>query len=553
MILNYYSVIGMLALMILLIENQDILLSRNESFSAPAWKTYRKFLCTVIVYYLTDIVWGILESYKLQALLFADTTVYFVAMAVGAYFWMKYTVIYLDEGKYAFGRFFLHAGRCFGITVATITVANIFVPILFIVDDGCRYQELFLRYVVLVVQILLLLLISAYAFTSIARRRHLGDRRGRYRALGMFGLIMAAFLFAQLWYPYLPLYAIAFMLGTCLLRANVIRDEREEYRIRLVEADRVTEQRLAEERVREEHTAYARISALSGDYLSIHVVDPETDRYHEYSANAGFKSFELPEEGTDFFNVTRELSRELVYPDDLELFLNAFTKENVLAEIKRDGIFTLTYRLIVREEPVYIRLKCAMTEEAEGRRLIVGINDVDARVRREQEYKQRLEQAEKKATVDALTGIRNKYAYLETEAQLDRRIDEKTQPEFAIVVLDVNDLKNINDRKGHLAGDQYLRDASRTVCETFKHSPVFRVGGDEFVVIVQGHDYQHLDRLIGNIAEHNREASGSGKAVIACGMSKYKDDASVATVFRRADANMYENKKILKAMAAKQS
>ncbi|MBR7174309.1 MAG: hypothetical protein IKD50_07770, partial [Clostridia bacterium] len=75
MILNYYSTISILALLILLIENQDILLNSNESFSVRAWKVYRKYLFVIIVYYLTDITWGILESYKLSALLFADTTV----------------------------------------------------------------------------------------------------------------------------------------------------------------------------------------------------------------------------------------------------------------------------------------------------------------------------------------------------------------------------------------------------------------------------------------------------------------------------------------------
>ena len=56
-------------------ENHDILLNRNESFNVPAWKVYRKYLFVIIAYYLTDIAWGILESCKLSALLFADTTI----------------------------------------------------------------------------------------------------------------------------------------------------------------------------------------------------------------------------------------------------------------------------------------------------------------------------------------------------------------------------------------------------------------------------------------------------------------------------------------------
>lgn len=546
MILNYYSTIGILALLILLIENQDILLNLNESFSVRAWKVYRKYLFVIIVYYLTDITWGILESYKLSALLFADTTVYFIAMAAGVMYWTKYTVTYLEEERYLFGRFLLHSGRIFALCVTILSVVNLFTPVLFTVDQDCVYKALNIRYVILGIQILLLLLISAYTFTSIARKRHAAGKWKKYRTLGLFGLLMAAFLTAQLWYPYLPLYAIAYLLGTCLLRASVIGDEKEEYRIMLQEADRRMEQCLTEERALEEHTAFARISALGGEYLSIYIVDPETEHYHEYSANTAYKSFGLPAEGEDFFNLTKALSRSLVYRKDLKRFMHAFTRENVLSEIERAGLFVLTYRLVIQEKPVYVQLKCAMVEEAEGRRLIVGINDVDAQVKQEQEYEKRLIQAEEKAMIDALTGVKSKYAYMEAEAQLDHQIETQSQPPFAVVVLDVNDLKKVNDTSGHQVGDQYLREACRMICQTFKHSPVFRVGGDEFAVIAQGHDYEHIDQLIRGIEELNRESTRAGGAVVACGMARFTDDTSVASVFRRADMDMYANKQRLK-------
>ena len=134
MILNDYSAVVVLALLILLIENHDILLNRNESFSVPAWKVYRKFLFVIIAYYLTDIAWGILESCKLSALLFADTTVYFIAMAAGVMYWTKYTVTYLEEERYFFGRFLLQSGRIFALCVTVLSVVNLFTPVLFTVD-----------------------------------------------------------------------------------------------------------------------------------------------------------------------------------------------------------------------------------------------------------------------------------------------------------------------------------------------------------------------------------------------------------------------------------
>ena len=118
--------------------------------------------------------------------------------------------------------------------ITFIAAFNIFVPVLFTVDSGCVYHALPVRYVLLTGQILLLLLISYYAIASIVRRGT--EKRPKYRALAAFGLIMAAFLYIQLWYPYLPLYTIAYMLGTCLLHTFVINDEKEDYRRRLEKA-----------------------------------------------------------------------------------------------------------------------------------------------------------------------------------------------------------------------------------------------------------------------------------------------------------------------------
>ena len=112
-------------------------------------------------------------------------------------------------------------------------------------------------------------------------------------------------------------------------------------------------------------------------------------------------------------------------------------------------------------------------------------------------------------------------------------------PDFAIVILDVNDLKKVNDTEGHKAGDQYLRDACKIICTTFKRSPVFRVGGDEFCVLSQGDDYNRIDEL--------EEAIENGGIVIALGMAKYDQEDKVAPVYERADRTMYENKSDLKA------
>jgi diguanylate cyclase (GGDEF)-like protein len=178
--------------------------------------------------------------------------------------------------------------------------------------------------------------------------------------------------------------------------------------------------------------------------------------------------------------------------------------------------------------------------------MIVGIIDIDAHVRQEEEYERRLAQAQREANLDALTGVKNRHAYLETEDRLDRQISEHRVSEFAIVILDVNNLKKVNDTLGHKAGDQYIQEASRIICRVFKRSPIFRIGGDEFVAVVQGADYECIGELMGKMKDHNTKAARTGGIVIACGMAKYEGRLSVAPVFDRADQNMYRNKSDLK-------
>lgn len=310
--------------------------------------------------------------------------------------------------------------------------------------------------------------------------------------------------------------------------------------------DEQMKQRRASERMREERTAYTRLNALAGDYLGIFVVNPESGQYRELSASDSFDRYAHSREGADFFLDTREQSRTAVYPEDQELFFSVLTRENVLADVERHGLFTLSYRIMMKDQPHYVRLKAVMLEEKEGRRLIVGINDIDVQVRQEEEYARHLSQARLDANIDALTHVKNRHAYLAAEDRLNEQIAENPALEFAMVMLDVNDLKLVNDTAGHKAGDQYLIDACRIICNTFKHSPVFRVGGDEFAVISQGDDYERMDELIRQMCDHNDEALQNGGIVIACGVSRHEGDVSAAKVLESADMKMYENKVELK-------
>lgn len=332
------------------------------------------------------------------------------------------------------------------------------------------------------------------------------------------------------------------------MKISRMEDDERFIVLAISDVDELMRKRRAEERIQEERIVYARLHALTGNFIVVYVVDPETNSYREFSATNDYeKGFAQEKEGENFFDKVREVASLYNYPEDLNRFLTAFTKENILAEIESSGIFTLGYRFMMEGKPIHVQMKAAMVEEKEGPRLVVGLNNIDAQVRQEEELEKRLVQAQSQANIDALTGVKNRHAYLVVEAQMDREIAEHRQSPFAVVIFDVNDLKKVNDTAGHQAGDQYIRQACAVICDIFAHSPVFRVGGDEFAVIAQGKDYACLEELIQKVSGHNCSASHTGEVVIACGMAKYEEDECVATVFERADRNMYENKSCLKA------
>ncbi|WP_244331935.1 sensor domain-containing diguanylate cyclase [[Clostridium] hylemonae] len=152
---------------------------------------------------------------------------------------------------------------------------------------------------------------------------------------------------------------------------------------------------------------------------------------------------------------------------------------------------------------------------------------------------------------DALTGVKNKAAYQEAERRLEELMRQGC-PEFAIVVLDINDLKYVNDCFGHDFGDMLIMDSCKLICKSFPHSPVYRVGGDEFAVILEGTDYKNyvelLERFQTAVDEYNMHNDSDSRLSIARGIAIYNSDIDLvfSNVFKRADDAMYQNKKDMK-------
>ena len=157
------------------------------------------------------------------------------------------------------------------------------------------------------------------------------------------------------------------------------------------------------------------------------------------------------------------------------------------------------------------------------------------------------------AYADALTSVRNKSAFDLHVEQIQKSIDNKENIRFAIGMFDCDDLKDINDTYGHDKGDIYLKNSCHLICRVFNKSAVFRIGGDEFAVILQGEDYEKKEKLRKYFLEKSAEITAFAKEPweqirVAVGIAEFNPDLDkqVDEVMKRADHLMYENKRLRK-------
>ena len=150
------------------------------------------------------------------------------------------------------------------------------------------------------------------------------------------------------------------------------------------------------------------------------------------------------------------------------------------------------------------------------------------------------------ARTDGLTGLNNKDYYLEYIEELKGKETTQIMP-YAVMVMDLNMLKKTNDSYGHEAGDCLIFEAGKYISRIYTNSKIFRIGGDEYVVILYGDDYENRESLYEQFGMNmNFEVEGTNgtKLSIAYGMSVYDvDSKKYDELFKIADDRMYEMKK----------
>ncbi len=340
-----------------------------------------------------------------------------------------------------------------------------------------------------------------------------------------------------------PLY-----FSVILLRG--IRTEDDCFVLGIMDETNMNRKKDAAQKASEENAVFKLIAeTLAAHYDVLYYINVNDGHYTEYTAKNIYGNLQMQEDGEDFFSDAQNNSEKLLHPRDRERVLAVLRQDYLIHALEDRKKHSIDYRLMIGGQPRHTRLTSMWASDRVH--LIIGVENIDTEIRKEKERAKALRIAEKQAQQDGLTGIKNKIAYQEFCESVQNRLDGGAEYlPFALVVCDINDLDETNDAHGRLAGDEMLRAASRLICNVFTHSPVFRVGSDEFVVFLSTSDYQNRDalfqRLHDQVLQNRRQKDGP---IVASGMSVFVPtvDHRISEVFLRAENHMFEEKARLKS------
>ncbi|MGN0374464.1 MAG: sensor domain-containing diguanylate cyclase, partial [Butyrivibrio sp.] len=164
------------------------------------------------------------------------------------------------------------------------------------------------------------------------------------------------------------------------------------------------------------------------------------------------------------------------------------------------------------------------------------------------QLKVRIDYINNLAYMDKLTEIKNNTAYLYEVSSVNERMNGQ-KISFAIFVIDVNGLKTVNDTRGHDYGNKLIIAVAKAAVGVFGEDKTYRIGGDEFAVILEDADNNICDRLEAEFQESLKSNPEGMQVSAAIGYAIYDKttDSTFENVFKRADSNMYNNKLAMKA------
>ena len=525
-----YSVLAFTCAFVLLIfKNQfRIVLDKSE-------KTDKDFLYLanwVIVFCLQDGIWGIFGcgAIKNNFLLFLSSSFFHAAAAVMAFIWLNYILnfINIEREKAIPAKILSLALVIFQLILLLMNFRSSF---LFGISDEGTYIVMNGRNLLYYSQYFTFFVIAIFLVYKTASAKKTSARK-HYAAGFLFISAPVLCGFLQREFPFSPCDSIGSMLGCCTIYAFFISK---------ISRNRDLSQKAVI------------IAGLSSDYDVVVYVNIPKNQAKFYQISEKFTP--LLWEGRNSTNPKDfdNFMKRIYVPNEFSEFIEKSTIDKCIELLQSAPYYTIPFLASINGQIEHYRLKIA-SDKSNAQGFIIGIINVEEEHRLEetaQRLRKDLQHTKLIANKDPLTGVGSAAAFKAKCELIDNEIKAKDKIKFALVECDVNDLKVINDTFGHDMGDEYLKNCSKVFCDIFKHSPVFRIGGDEFVIILFGEQYEKRAELFEKLKSSvNRKPDAPKESIsFAAGMADYssKIDECVKDVLKRADTFMYIDKGKLKS------
>ena len=222
----FYAIVSGIALVVHLIINWRFLFCRQGDMERVGEPEFRRFLTFLSLFFVADVLWGILAELKMSRLLYVDTILYFLAMAMTVCAWARFVVAYLEMGGWP-RACMLWLGRGLQAFFFAAMVFNVFSSGCFSINAQGEYMAAALRHVMLALLVAFNALNSGLTLMKLLHTD--GAMHRRNTMVFAFGITMILAIVFQYLNPFLPLYALGCLFGCCLLHVFVFEDERDEW------------------------------------------------------------------------------------------------------------------------------------------------------------------------------------------------------------------------------------------------------------------------------------------------------------------------------------
>lgn len=326
------------------------------------------------------------------------------------------------------------------------------------------------------------------------------------------------------------------------IRSTIVSKEEDKVVMQYVLLD-IDEQKRAQEQAQKAHDRLEVVAGLSTDSVFEYNIATDCMRYY----NQKELLVDLLRNKPVIENYTARIMdgsilNELFHPDDREKLLT-------LCEDFRKGkpdIYTEVRKQYEEGKYTWVSVEAKTIPDKQGvPSLVIGkVSNIDEKVRKEQEIKKQVER-------DPLTGLYNKQT---VEPLISKKLSEGIKENSYVVLTDVDEFKKINDTMGHLFGDGVLCTFANSMIELFPEGILGRVGGDEFIMYLEGLDTEDIKTRIARINRRLSRIHGGEndelKISVSFGFARCEEAVSFEDLKHKADVALCYLKQNSKGTAA---